>query len=53
MSEINHFKLLTVQDYVAHNIVMIYQLVDDVTIDNVNILHVKENDLVSHINIDI
>jgi hypothetical protein len=41
------------QDYVAHDIVMIYQLVDDVTVDNVNILHVKENNLVSHRNIGI
>jgi hypothetical protein len=41
MSEINHFKLSTMQDYVAYDIVLICQLMDDVTVDGVNILYIK------------
>jgi hypothetical protein len=41
MSEINHFKISTMQDYVVDDIVLIWQLVDNVVVDDVDILHVK------------
>jgi hypothetical protein len=36
MSEINHFKVCTMQDYVADDVVLIWQLVDDVSVDDVD-----------------
>jgi hypothetical protein len=34
-------KFYTMQDYVVHDIMLIWQLVYDMTVDDVNILHVK------------
>jgi hypothetical protein len=34
MREINHFKFLIVCKIIWYNVVMIYQLLDDVTLDN-------------------
>jgi hypothetical protein len=34
--KINHFKVCTIQDYVADDVVLIWQLVDDVSVDDVD-----------------
>jgi hypothetical protein len=41
MSEINHFKFLFYARLVVGDVVPIWQLVDDVAVDDVDILHVK------------
>jgi hypothetical protein len=35
------FKFYTMQNYVADDVVLIWQLVDDITIDYMDILHIK------------
>jgi hypothetical protein len=34
-------KFFNMQDYVAEDVVLIWQLVNDVTVDDVDILHIK------------
>jgi hypothetical protein len=34
-------KFFNMQDYVADDVVLIWQLVNDVTVDDVDILHIK------------
>jgi hypothetical protein len=34
-------KFYTIQDYVTDDAILIWQLMDDVTVDDVDILHVK------------
>jgi hypothetical protein len=53
MCEINHFKVSTIQDYVTDDIVLIWQLVDNVTVDHVDILYIKKWLIVGNRNISI
>jgi hypothetical protein len=42
MSEINHFNVCTMQYYLTDDVLLIWQLVNDVAVDNIDILHVRE-----------
>jgi hypothetical protein len=46
-------KFCTTQDYIADDVVLIWQLIDDVIVDDVDTLDVKKWLVVSHRNISI
>jgi hypothetical protein len=46
MSEIIILKFCTMQDFVTDNVVLIWQLVNDVAVDDVDTLHVKRIKLI-------